>query len=134
MELVNELYAAESALANGDLPIALLGQIERTLALLLEPFAPYLAHELWELMGEKGSLLRHPWPKYEPALAKEEEIEIAIQVNGKLRSRVLVSADASEEDVRQLALADPKVKASVDGKQVVKAVVVPHKLVNIVVR
>jgi leucyl-tRNA synthetase len=67
-------------------------------------------------------------------LAKEEEIEIAIQVNGKLRSRVLVSADASEEDVRQLALADPKVKASVDGKQVVKAVVVPHKLVNIVVR
>ena len=67
------------------------------LALLLAPFAPYLAHELWEMLGEKGSLLRAPWPKYDPALAKEDEIEIPVQVNGKLRGRIVVPADAPEE-------------------------------------
>ena len=73
------------------------GEVQRTLALLLAPFAPYLAHELWEMLGEKGSLLRAPWPKYDPALAKEDEIEIPVQINGKLRSRIVVPADAPEE-------------------------------------
>jgi leucyl-tRNA synthetase len=86
------------------------------------------------MLGEKGNLLRQPWPEYDAALAKEEEIEIAVQVNGKIRARLLVAADAGEEDVRQLALNDPKVLASLDGKQIVKAIVVPHKLVNIVVQ
>ena len=85
-------------------PIPLLADIQRTLALLLAPFAPYLAHELWEMLGEKGSLLRAPWPKYDPALAKEEEIELPVQVNGKLRSRIVVPADASDELVRERAL------------------------------
>ena len=70
-------------------PAAFLAEVQRNLVLLLAPFAPYLAHELWEMIGEKGNLLKAPWPKYDAALAKEEEIEIPVQVNGKLRSRVL---------------------------------------------
>jgi leucyl-tRNA synthetase len=134
MTLVNELYGAEEAIAKGVVAPALLADLQRDLVLLLAPFAPYLAHELWQTLGEKGQLLRHPWPKFDPALAKEDEIEIAVQVNGKVRSRVVVSADAPEEQVRRAALSDPKVVAAMDGKQLVKAIVVPGKLVNIVVK
>ncbi len=134
MELVNALYGAEEQISSGAVPAGLLRGIQRNLVLLLAPFAPYQAHELWEVLGEKSSLLREPWPQYDAALAKEEEIEIAVQVNGKLRTRFTVAADSSEEAVRQLALADEKVRASLDGKQMVKAIVVPGKLVNIVVK
>ena len=89
MELVNALYAYEeesqrrswSEVASA----ALLAEVQHDLVLLLAPFAPYLAHELWEMLGEKGSLLKAPWPKYDAALAKEEELEIPVQINGKLR-------------------------------------------------
>jgi leucyl-tRNA synthetase len=128
MELVNDLYVAEA------LPKSLLADVQRDLVLLLAPFAPYLAHELWEMLGEKESLLKAPWPKYDPALAKEDEIEIPVQVNGKLRSVVVVSAGSSEDIIREAALADPKIKALIAGKQIVKKIVVPGKLVNIVVR
>jgi leucyl-tRNA synthetase len=131
MELVNELYAAEEA--RGAIPGAFLRDVVRTLVLLLHPFAPYVAHELWERSGERSNLLRERWPKYDPALAKEEEIEIVVQINGKIRDRLLVSADASEDDVRQLAIAAPKIQASLDGKKIVKAIVVPGKLVNLVI-
>jgi leucyl-tRNA synthetase len=107
---------------------------QRNFVLMLHPFAPYLAHELWERLGEKSNLLRAPWPKYDPALAKEDEVEIVVQINGKIRDRLFVPADSSEEQLRRLALAAPKVQATLDGKQVVKAIVVPGKLVNIVVR
>jgi len=89
---------------------------------------------LWEMLGEKGSLLRAPWPKYDPALAKEEEVEIPVQVNGKLRGRVLVPADADEALVKERALANEKVKAAIAGKKVVKTIYVPGKLLNFVVR
>ena len=111
-----------------------LAEVQRNLVLLLAPFAPYLAHELWEMLGEKEGLLRAPWPKYDAALAKEEEIEIPVQVNGKLRSRVVVPADAAEEFVLQQALADEKVKAAIAGKQIVKKIYVAGKLVNVVVK
>jgi len=134
MSLVNEFYLLRPEIARGGIPLPLVAQAQRDLVLLLHPFAPYLAHELWELLGEKGSLLRHPWPEYDPALAREEEVEIVVQVNGKIRARLMVAADAGEDHVRQLALNDPKVLASMDGKKLVKAIVVPHKLVNIVVK
>jgi leucyl-tRNA synthetase len=86
------------------------------------------------MLGEQGSLLRAPWPKYDPALAKEEEIEIPVQVNGKLRGRIVVPADATDDSVLESALADAKLKAAIAGKQIVKKIVVPGKLVNIVVR
>jgi leucyl-tRNA synthetase len=134
MELVNVLYGAEEAIAQNAVPAPFLAEVERNLVLLLAPFAPYLAHELWEMLGEKGNLLKAPWPKYDAALAKEEELEIPVQVNGKLRGRIVVPADATEETVLERALADEKVKAAIGGKQIVKKIYVPGKLVNIVVK
>jgi len=139
MELVNELYGIDDRMPGATasasvVPVSLLAEVQRDLTLLLAPFAPYLAHELWEMLGEKTSLLRAPWPKYDPALAKEEEIEIPVQINGKLRSRIVVPADTTEDVLPERALADEKIRAAMAGKQVVKVIVVPGKLVNIVIR
>jgi leucyl-tRNA synthetase len=134
MELVNEIYGADEAIAGGRVPAALIAEVQRNIALLLAPMAPYMAHELWEMTGEKSNLLKAPWPKCDAALAAEDEIEIPVQVNGKLRGLVLVPAGATEDQLKQAALADDKVRAAVAGKQVVKVIVVPKKLVNIVVQ
>jgi leucyl-tRNA synthetase len=133
MELVNALYGAEDAIARNAIPASFLAEVQRNLVLLLAPFAPYLAYELWEMLGETGSLLRAPWPKYDAALAKEEEIEIPVQISGKLRGRITVPADATEDFVIDRALADEKVKAAIAGKQIVKKIYVPGKMVNLVV-
>ena len=148
MELVNALYAYEESAGmgwssspaaaeretNAEIPPALLAEVQRTLVLLLAPFAPYLAHELWEMLGQKENLLKAPWPKYDAALAKEEELEIPVQINGKLRSRVVVPADATEDFVVDRALADEKVRAAIAGKKIIKKIYVVGKLVNIVVK
>ncbi len=134
MELVNVLYASEEGIGRNEVPTPFLADVQRKLALLLAPFSPYLAHELWEMLGEKGNLLKATWPKFDAELAKEEELEIPVQVNGKLRSRVVVPADATEQTVLDRALADEKVKAAIAGKQIVKKIYVPGKLVNIVVK
>jgi leucyl-tRNA synthetase len=131
MELVNELYAVEEKDA---LPSALLKEVQKNLVLLLAPFAPYLTHELWEMLGQTDNLLKAQWPKYDAALAKEDEIEVPVQINGKVRSRVVVAADANEATLLERALAEEKVKAAIAGKEIVKKIVVPGKLVNIVVR
>jgi leucyl-tRNA synthetase len=129
MELTNELYAAEDK----QLPLTLLASVQRDLVLLMAPFAPYLAHELWEMLGEKGNLLKAPWPKYDPELAKEEELEIPVQVNGKVRSKIVVAPGTPDEEVIAKALADPKVQNFIAGTQIVKKIYT-GKLVNIVVR
>src|SRR5579864_4744931 len=134
MELVNVLYGAEDAISRGSVPASFLAQVQRDLVLLLAPFAPYLAHELWEMLGEKENLLKAPWPRYEAELAKEEEIEIPVQINGKVRSRVVLPADANETFVLERALADEKVRSMIAGKAIVKKIYVPDKLVNIVVK
>jgi leucyl-tRNA synthetase len=142
MELVNALYGAEgaqsAALPAGSmadkLTAPLLAEVQRDLVLLLAPFAPYLAHELWERLGETSNLLRVPWPKYDALLAKEEEVEIPVQINGKLRSRIVVAVDAPEDAIIERALGDEKIKAGIAGKQIAKTIVVPGKLVNLVVR
>jgi len=134
MELMNEVYGAEEAIASGKIPGALTAEVQRDVALLLAPMAPYMAHELWEMTGETGNLLKAPWPKYDAALAAEDEIEIPVQLNGKLRGLVVVAAGTSEDVIKQAALADAKVQAAIAGKQIVKVIVVPGKLVNIVVR
>ncbi len=116
-----------------EIPLSLLADVQRNLVLLLAPFAPYLAHELWEMLGEKSNLLKAPWPKYDPELAKEDELEIPVQVNGKLRSKIVVAPGTSEEEIKQKALADEKIQSYVAGKQIVK-VIFTGKLVSIVVR
>jgi leucyl-tRNA synthetase len=134
MELVNEIYATEESIAAGKVPVALIADLRRSIALLLAPMAPYLAHELWEMTGEQANLLKAPWPKFDPALAAEDEIEIPVQVNGKLRGKVIVPAAATDDQVKAAALADEKVMSAIAGKQVVKVIVVPKKLVNIVIK
>jgi leucyl-tRNA synthetase len=129
MELVNELYAVEDK----QLPASLLAPVQRDLVLLLAPFAPYLAHELWEILGEESNLLKASWPKYDAELAKEDEIQIPVQVNGKLRSVIVVAPGTPEGEVIDKALADPKVQSFLAGKQIVKKIYT-GKLVNIVVR
>ncbi|HEY3927861.1 MAG TPA: leucine--tRNA ligase [Candidatus Koribacter sp.] len=136
MEFVNECYAAPELFASPKPGVeqTFVSDAQRKLVLLLQPFAPYLAHEMWTMLGEQGNLLRAPWPKYDPALAKEEVVEIVVQVNGKIRSKLTVSTDATDDEVKALALADEKVRAAIEGKEIVKIVVVPRKLVNIVVK
>jgi leucyl-tRNA synthetase len=137
MELLNQCLSADELFAaHGDhcAPRPFVADVQRKFVLLLAPFAPYLANELWEMLGEKDNLLRAPWPKYDPELAKEEEIEIPVQVNGKLRGRIVVPADSDDGYVRERALADEKVKAAIAGKPIAKVIIVPGKLVSLVVR
>jgi leucyl-tRNA synthetase len=136
MELVNEITAAEPSLEAmpSDASAALMANILPALILLLAPFAPYLAAELWSQTGGAGSLLRQTWPPFDPDLAREQELEVPVQVNGKLRAVVRLSLDAGSDDMQQAALAEHKVQAAITGKQVVKVVVVPGKLINIVVK
>ncbi|HWZ82210.1 MAG TPA: leucine--tRNA ligase [Terriglobales bacterium] len=132
MELLNEVSGVEDS--KGAIPVSLIAEVQRTIALLLAPMAPYLAHELWEMIGEKSNLMKAPWPKYDAALAALDEIEIPVQVNGKLRSVVVVPSDATDDQVKAAAVADEKVRSSIAGKEVLKVIVVSKKLVNIVVR
>ncbi len=129
MELVNELYQHEAKLS-----AAALEQVLPPLVLLLAPFAPYAAEELWERLGRTGPVLRVQWPSYDPELAAEDQVEIPVQVNGKLRSRLTVPRGTPREELERLARADAKVQAHLGGKRITKVVVVPDKLVNIVVK
>jgi len=134
MELVNDLQAADAQLAAGEVSAPVVRELLRSLVLLLAPFAPYLAAELWEELGEEGSVLRAPWPQSDPELAKEDELEIPVQINGKLVEVVRVAADADAKAIEAAALAGEKVQARTAGKTVVKVIVVPGKLVNLVVK
>jgi leucyl-tRNA synthetase len=134
MEYVNEIQAADAQLAAGELPAPVVRELLRTLVLLLAPFAPYIAAELWEELGEQGAVLRAPWPRSNPELAKETEIEIPVQINGKLVSVVRVAADADSETIQAAALADEKVKSRLAGRTVAKVIVVARKTVNLVVK
>jgi leucyl-tRNA synthetase len=129
MELVNDLYAEEGRLSAGTV-----AEVIEKLTLLLGPFAPYLAQEIWEELGHTGPVFREAWPEYDPDLAKEDLAEIVVQVNGKLRSHIHLPFGTGEEALKSSALEDPKVRAFMDGKRIVKTIVVPDRLVNIVVR
>jgi leucyl-tRNA synthetase len=137
MELFNQLsdFNADPANASVEDVFAVRETLE-SLVIMLAPFAPHVAEEMWEGLGHAGGLLHEGphWPIADPELARREELEIPIQVNGKLRSRVIASPEVSEEDLRTAALADEKVRALIDGHEVLKVIVVPLRLVNIVIR
>ncbi len=122
MEFVNEFTALDAR------PRAALD----TFTLLLAPFAPHLAEELWELLGHDGGLAYTPWPGFDPAMLVDDEVEVPVQVNGKLRHRLVVPAGLDAKSLESAALADPKVAALIEGKAVKRVVAVPGKLVNIV--
>jgi leucyl-tRNA synthetase len=136
MELFNELSAfeAEPASATAADAFAVREALE-SLVLMLAPFSPHVAEEMWQHLGHSGGLLNSGrWPQAEAELAKQDELEIPIQVNGKLRSRVLASPQVTEEELRTAALKDEKIRAFIEGHQVVKVIVVPQRLVNVVLK
>jgi leucyl-tRNA synthetase len=134
MELTNTLTAADEAFASGAIAPAITRHILKRLVLMLAPFAPYLSAELWERLGEEGELLRAEWPAFDANLAHEREIEIPVQINGKLRTLVRVAAGADEAVLKATALAEEKIAIAVAERQLVKVIVVPGKLVNLVLR
>jgi len=106
----------------------------KTLLLLLAPSAPHLTEELWQKNGYEYSIHNQKWPGWDEALIKEEEITLVVQVNGKLRDRVTAPASVSEDEARKLAMEQPKVQTYLEGREVVKVIYIPGKLVNIVVK
>ncbi len=130
MELVNGIYKYTAEITPD--PDVLREAVETTLQ-LLAPFSPFITEELWQVLGKSESIHLSPWPEYDPLLAKSEEITLVVQVNGKVRDRIKVSADISEEDMRKKALDSEKVRRHIANRQIRKVVIVPGKLVNIVV-
>ena len=138
MELLNEVTAHyalsdRETLGEGH-DQALVSEIVESLVLVLAPFTPHMADELWERLGKTGSTYHASWPRFDPAAAADEEVTIPLQVNGKLRGRVTVPADTAEADLREAALADAGVRMHTAGKTIVKVIVAKGKLVNVVVR
>jgi leucyl-tRNA synthetase len=133
MELVNEIYRLEPEVAQGRMRPVFQEALE-TLVLLLAPFAPHLCEELWARLGRRFSIVDRNWPVADPALAREDEVELAIQVNGKLRARLTLPAGAPQEEVERRALSEPKIVEATTGKKIVKVLVVPGRLVNVVVQ
>jgi leucyl-tRNA synthetase len=132
MELYNEIYAQEP-LEESVRP-AVRKEVLELLTLMLAPMTPHLAEELWEMLGHSGGLWTVKWPAFNAELAKEDEVDIVVQVNGRVRGKLVVAAGLSEAGVVAKALADPAVAAHVGGKTVVKIIFVPNKLVNLVVK
>ena len=147
MELVNELYAFSegTALGGPSRPEAVTGRVERAqtvaalreaidaLVAMISPFAPHTAEELWQMLGHAGGLAKATWPSFDPEVVKAAEVVVPVQVNGRLRGRVTAPADATEDQLRELALADPAVRVYTDGKTIRKIVVAKGPLVSVVV-
>jgi leucyl-tRNA synthetase len=137
MELVNALHAFDAATAEGGAAAErgpLLREAVETALLLLGPFCPHITEELWSRLGHADSLFRQRWPEADPEALVKEEVTVVLQVDGKVRGRLVVDTGAGEERVRALALADEKVRPWVDGRRIERVVVVPNRLVNIVTR
>jgi leucyl-tRNA synthetase len=133
MELVNDLYAFGEADGARPQSVAVVREAVEALVRMLSPFAPHTCEELWEMLGHRDGLTMARWPEFDADVAKAEEIVVPVQVNGKVRSRLTVPAEASEKELETLALADPAVIAYLAGKQVKKVVVAKGRLVSLVV-
>lgn len=133
MEMVNALYQYKEV-PETDRDPAVMREAVESLLLLLAPFAPHIAEELWEAAGHKGSIHLAPWPEYDAGAIVEDEVTIVVQINGKIRERMLVPAGLSGQDTQDKVMQDPKVLTLIDGKKIIKIIPVPGKLVNIVVK
>jgi len=131
MEMVNAMSAFEPKREPANLPV--LKEAVEALVLMLAPFVPHFSEELWQSLGNGGGLEQAGWPSFDPEAAVDEEMLVVLQVNGKLRGKVTVPVDATQETVQQMALADPKIQIHLEGKSVRKVIYVPGKLLNIVV-
>ncbi len=131
MELSNALNSYSES---GGQNLELIKEAVDTMLLLLSPFCPHICEELWQLTGHAESIYLQSWPQYDPAALVEDEVEIVLQVNGRVRDKINVPTQASDEDLRRISLENQKIRELTNGKKIVKMVVVPGKLVNIVIK
>lgn len=135
MELTNSLYEfSESASEPDANDRAVVAEAISALTRMLAPFSPHIASELWELTGNAGPLSESSWPESDADLAREDSVEIPVQVNGKLRTKIFVAPDASRDALESAALSDERIRSLVEGQSIAKVVVVPGRLVNVVIK
>ena len=130
MELVNDLSSFEP---KSDEDWKAFGFGIETLLILLSPFSPHISEELWEIHGQQKSMLEQEWPSWDENIAKEEEIELVIQINGKVKAKIIIPAGQADDEVRKKALDEPKIQEIIKGKTLKKVFIVKGKLVNIVI-
>ncbi len=131
MELINEMYKYKELDTRND---GIIREGIETIVTILAPFTPHIGEELWTMIGKEGSVFNISWPAYDESALVQDEVEVIVQVNGKLRAKVSMDANISREDMEKVAMEDAKVQAAIEGKDVVKVIAVPKKLVNIVVK
>ncbi len=134
MELVNAIYAYRQAVEKGSCNREVLQEALAKMVILLAPFAPHLAEEAWEMLGRGGSVHRQHWPAYDPEMLEVDRVDVVIQVNGKVRGRINVPTDCPEDSLIEAARSSDRIRELLEGKEIVKTIVVPNKLVNIVAR
>jgi leucyl-tRNA synthetase len=134
MELVNGMYQFRDRVSAVDRDPAVMREAVEKLLLLLAPFAPFLTEELWARLGHTESIHKEPWPEYDPELLVEDQVEIVVQINGRVRSRMTLPANISAAEMREAVLEQPRIRELVAGKEIQKIIPVPGKLVNIVIR
>ena len=132
MELVNEIYISEIRDGTDEISRRVIREAIETVVILLSPFVPHFVEELWEALGNLGSVIKTRWPDYDPEAVLEEEILIVIQVNGRLRDRMTIPASYGEEEVKAWALKSERIRKLVEGKEIKRVILVAGKLVNIV--
>jgi leucyl-tRNA synthetase len=132
MELVNEIYCSEVKDREDEVSKRLMREAIETTVILLSPFVPHFAEELWRALGNQESIIKRPWPEYDPEAVQEDEVLIVVQVNGKLRDRMMVPASYGEEEIKSWALRSERIQRLVEGKSIKRVILVPRKLVNIV--
>lgn len=130
MELVNEMYKYKG----GEINDALYSTVIRTMIILMAPFVPHITEELWQELGYEGTVYAQSWPSYDEEALKKDEIEIVVQINGKNKEKINIPGDATKEDMLRIAEEDETIKGLTDGKNVVKVIAVPGRLINIVVK
>lgn len=134
MEMVNALYRYKDGTQPGHYHAALLGETLEAVMILLAPFVPHIAQEMWEITGHGGAIADHGWVKADAGALVVNEYEVVVQINGKVKEKISVSADASQEVMKEQAMTSEKIKAFLEGKEVVKVIAIPKKLINIVVK
>ena len=130
MELVNEMYKYR----DGEINEALYGTAVRNLVVMLAPFVPHVTEEMWEHLEQEGSVHNQMWPEFDESALVKDTVEIVVQINGKIKEKMNIAGDLSREEIQKVAMEDENVKALTEGKNVVKVIAVPNKLINIVVK
>jgi leucyl-tRNA synthetase len=133
MELSNELNSYINSIDENKWNLNLLREVAEDFVLMLSPFAPHIAEELWHEMGNENLIVESKWPEVDKEALKKDELNIIIQVNGKLRGQVEVPSNSTQEKIKEIVLKEEKVQKFIEGKTLIKTIYVPKKLVNIVV-